>query len=453
MTSLAAYLLLFLAIGVGFIFIHLVAGMLIRPDKKHPEKETIYECGEPTIGSAWIQFDLRFYVVALLFVIFDVEVAFFFPWAEIFGKANAIHATPDPKTREEYKALAAVVNALSTPRGSISGTPLTPGVKDVETERQLWRALENMSEVEFAAIQRLHQENKALLQMLTYLDVKNFNKLRNLTPAELATIRQQAALFDQALSKIIEQIRAEAATSLAALEKLSSAERNEIDKALQPRAGEAGGVGGPMAPPQAGSMPLAGLSSILNSLRHRPNEINDNARALTLENLETFGADRLNVFPVSDRIPVLNKYLPGRIQLHSQQAAEGAKQIQQIAAQARAALNKAHPDQAELWNMLTLERMQALSKGQGTTNPLAGLTPEGVRALQTPLVKYAKDRSASLGLMALVEILVFFGVLLVGFAYLWKRGDLAWVRSTATEAALRQSTPTPRELQAAATSR
>ena len=49
---------------------------------------TIYECGEPTIGSAWMQFDLRFYVVALLFVIFDVEVAFFFPWAVVFGKAN-----------------------------------------------------------------------------------------------------------------------------------------------------------------------------------------------------------------------------------------------------------------------------------------------------------------------------------------------------------------------------
>src|SRR5207248_1763471 len=43
---------------------------------------------EPTIGSAWIQFDLRFYVVALLFVIFDVELAFFFPWAVVFGSAN-----------------------------------------------------------------------------------------------------------------------------------------------------------------------------------------------------------------------------------------------------------------------------------------------------------------------------------------------------------------------------
>jgi NADH-quinone oxidoreductase subunit A len=48
----------------------------------------IYECGEPTIGSSFVQFDLRFYVVALLFIIFDVEVAFFFPWATVFGKST-----------------------------------------------------------------------------------------------------------------------------------------------------------------------------------------------------------------------------------------------------------------------------------------------------------------------------------------------------------------------------
>src|SRR6478736_9961051 len=97
MTPLAAYLLLFLAVGTGFIFVHLVAGKLVRPARGSAEKGTIYECGEPTIGSAWVQFDLRFYVVALLFVIFDVEVAFFFPWAAVFGQANAI-AKPDGAT-------------------------------------------------------------------------------------------------------------------------------------------------------------------------------------------------------------------------------------------------------------------------------------------------------------------------------------------------------------------
>jgi NADH-quinone oxidoreductase subunit A len=90
MTGLVAYLLLFVVVGAGFILVHLLAGKLIRPARPDTEKLTIYECGEPTIGSAWVQFDLRYYVVALLFVIFDVEVAFFFPWAVVFGHANAL---------------------------------------------------------------------------------------------------------------------------------------------------------------------------------------------------------------------------------------------------------------------------------------------------------------------------------------------------------------------------
>src|SRR5947208_6720351 len=107
MTPLVAYLLLFVAVGVGFIFVHLMAGKFFRPNRPDPEKKTIYECGEPTIGSAWVQFDLRFYVVALLFVIFDVEVAFFFPWAEVFGKANAVaarHDVPPPDEAAAYRA-------------------------------------------------------------------------------------------------------------------------------------------------------------------------------------------------------------------------------------------------------------------------------------------------------------------------------------------------------------
>lgn len=90
MTDLVFYLVVFLAIGVFFLFIHLLIGKCVRPYRPDAEKLTIYECGEPTVGSAWIQFDLRYYVVALLFVVFDVEVAFFFPWAIVFGKANEL---------------------------------------------------------------------------------------------------------------------------------------------------------------------------------------------------------------------------------------------------------------------------------------------------------------------------------------------------------------------------
>lgn len=90
MPVLVGYLLLFVGLAVFFVFIHLVIGTFVRPIKPDAEKLTIYECGEPTVGSAWIQFDLRFYVVALLFVIFDVEVAFFFPWAVVFNKTNEL---------------------------------------------------------------------------------------------------------------------------------------------------------------------------------------------------------------------------------------------------------------------------------------------------------------------------------------------------------------------------
>ena len=90
MYPLVGYLLLFLLVGIGFILVHLLIGKAIRPARMDAEKATVYECGEPTVGSAWVQFDLRYYVVALLFVIFDVEVAFFFPWAIVFGQTNTI---------------------------------------------------------------------------------------------------------------------------------------------------------------------------------------------------------------------------------------------------------------------------------------------------------------------------------------------------------------------------
>ena len=86
--AIVAYLALFTAVGFLFLFVNLLVGHFLRPDAPNAEKVEIYECGEPTIGSSFVQFDLRFYVVALLFIIFDVEVAFFFPWATVFGKAT-----------------------------------------------------------------------------------------------------------------------------------------------------------------------------------------------------------------------------------------------------------------------------------------------------------------------------------------------------------------------------
>jgi NADH-quinone oxidoreductase subunit A len=87
-TAIAAYMALFVAMGFAFLFVTLLVGWLLRPKEPNYEKLEVYECGEPTIGSSFVQFDLRFYVVALLFIIFDVEVALFFPWATVFGKAT-----------------------------------------------------------------------------------------------------------------------------------------------------------------------------------------------------------------------------------------------------------------------------------------------------------------------------------------------------------------------------
>ncbi len=86
-TAIVAYLVLFAGVAALFLFANLLVGRLTRPNLPNEEKLEVYECGEPVIGSSFVQFDLRFYVVALLFIIFDVEIAFFFPWATVFGKS------------------------------------------------------------------------------------------------------------------------------------------------------------------------------------------------------------------------------------------------------------------------------------------------------------------------------------------------------------------------------
>ena len=71
-----------LAVAIGVILI--VLGALISPRKPTPEKLSQYECGFPPFEDARLKFDVRFYLIAILFIIFDLEVAFLFPWAVIF---------------------------------------------------------------------------------------------------------------------------------------------------------------------------------------------------------------------------------------------------------------------------------------------------------------------------------------------------------------------------------
>ncbi len=82
-------ILLFLATGILVPFAILLVGKFLRPTMPNPEKAMPYECGEPVIGDSWIQFDLRFYIVALFFIIFDVEIALLWPWAVVYKGLGA----------------------------------------------------------------------------------------------------------------------------------------------------------------------------------------------------------------------------------------------------------------------------------------------------------------------------------------------------------------------------
>lgn len=77
--------LIFALFAVAFVVLNVsVVSRLLRPEKKEAAKETTYECGEPPIGSSWVRFDMRFYSVALVFLVFDVEVALLYPWARVY---------------------------------------------------------------------------------------------------------------------------------------------------------------------------------------------------------------------------------------------------------------------------------------------------------------------------------------------------------------------------------
>jgi len=85
-----ANVLVFILVACGFILGSMVMGRIIRRHRPDKEKLTTYECGEDTIGTAWVQFNVRFYIVALIFLIFDVEIAVLFPWVTVFNEAKAI---------------------------------------------------------------------------------------------------------------------------------------------------------------------------------------------------------------------------------------------------------------------------------------------------------------------------------------------------------------------------
>src|SRR3954469_24641007 len=80
--SVAAF---FLVAG-GFVLVSMLLGKLIRPNNMYTEKRDTYECGEAPVGPAWFNFNPRFYIVELIFIVFDVEIAFIYPVAQVFRR-------------------------------------------------------------------------------------------------------------------------------------------------------------------------------------------------------------------------------------------------------------------------------------------------------------------------------------------------------------------------------
>ncbi|CAM3832181.1 NADH-quinone oxidoreductase subunit A [Mucilaginibacter galii] len=83
---------IFLITGFVLVGMTLFLSKLLSPNKPNPEKLASYECGEEPTGTAWIPFNTRFYVIALIFLLFDVEMVFIFPWATVYANASLIAA-------------------------------------------------------------------------------------------------------------------------------------------------------------------------------------------------------------------------------------------------------------------------------------------------------------------------------------------------------------------------
>jgi NADH-quinone oxidoreductase subunit A len=85
--------LLFIIGGILFIVVALFVSGLIRPNRPNEQKLSTYESGEEAVSSAWTQFNIRFYIVALIFLLFEVEILFLFPWTTVFAKKELIEET------------------------------------------------------------------------------------------------------------------------------------------------------------------------------------------------------------------------------------------------------------------------------------------------------------------------------------------------------------------------
>ena len=134
MIYLVGHIVLFIVAGIGIVIAPLIIGRLVRPSLPNEQKDAIYECGEPTIGTSYIQFDLRYYTVALLFIVFDVEVAFFYPWASVFGGAMQLadnRLSTEARTQISEKLLNITPGTLDASQAITAETALSLGMASV----------------------------------------------------------------------------------------------------------------------------------------------------------------------------------------------------------------------------------------------------------------------------------------------------------------------------------
>jgi NADH-quinone oxidoreductase subunit A len=81
--------------AVIFVLVGFGANWLLSPHRPNPEKNAPYECGEDPVGTAWVQFNLRFYAMGLIFLIFDVEILLLFPWVTVFANPDVLAQAPN----------------------------------------------------------------------------------------------------------------------------------------------------------------------------------------------------------------------------------------------------------------------------------------------------------------------------------------------------------------------
>lgn len=90
MMSAYAVVYAFVLLGAAFAAVTLIAAKVLRPSVPYARKESTYECGIPAVGSTEVKLNIRFYVFALLFVIFDVETLYVYPWAVTAREIGAL---------------------------------------------------------------------------------------------------------------------------------------------------------------------------------------------------------------------------------------------------------------------------------------------------------------------------------------------------------------------------